>query len=102
MQRKPSFNEFESNIVPPKFNDRRNYFDEHGQIRDIINQIWAKHDVNRSGSLDKIETANFMRDYMSSQRMPPPSMQTFQRFFEEFDKNRDGVISKLEMARFVK
>jgi Ca2+-binding EF-hand superfamily protein len=29
-------------------------------------------------------------------------METFRRFFAEFDSNRDGVISKMEMARFVK
>jgi Ca2+-binding EF-hand superfamily protein len=92
--RKPSYQNFD--------NSRKNYFDDHDMIRDQVNRIWAKHDANRSGALDKIETANFLRDYMSSQRLPAPSMETFRRFFAEFDSNRDGVISKMEMARFVK
>jgi Ca2+-binding EF-hand superfamily protein len=29
-------------------------------------------------------------------------MKTYQRFFYEFDKNRDGLIQKQEMARFIR
>lgn len=67
-----------------------------------MNKIWFKHDVNRSGALDKVETANFLRDFCASQGKPAPNMKTYQRFFFEFDSNRDGLIQKQEMARFIK
>lgn len=82
--------------------DRKGYFTELDYIRDQVNKIWFKYDVNRSGALDKIETANFLKDFCAAQRKPAPNMQTFHRFFFDFDKNRDGLIQKQEMARFIK
>lgn len=46
--------------------DRRSYFDEQDYIRDQVNKIWIKHDINRSGALDKIETANFLWDFFEA------------------------------------
>lgn len=81
---------------------RRGYFDELDYIRDQINKIWFKHDINRSGALDKMEVANFLKDFCAAQGKPAPNMQTYHRFFYEFDKNRDGLIQRNEMARFIK
>ena len=74
--------------------DRRGYFDEQDYIRNQVNKIWLKHDINRSGALDRVETANFLRDFCATQGKPAPGMKTFQRFFSEFDSNRDGLIQK--------
>jgi Ca2+-binding EF-hand superfamily protein len=82
--------------------DRRGFFDQQDNIRDQVNKIWAKHDINRNGVLDRVEAANFLRDFYATQGRPAPSMQQFSRFFQEFDKNRDGMIQKQEMARFIK
>jgi hypothetical protein len=86
---------YNQRAVRPQANfDRRGYFDEQDYIRDQVNKIWFKHDINRSGALDKVETANFLRDFCAAQGKPAPNMKTFQRFFFEFDKNRDGLIQK--------
>ena len=82
--------------------NRRMYFEEQDFIREQVHKIWVKYDINRSGALDKVETANFLKDFCASNGKPAPNMQTYTRFFIEFDKNRDGLISKQEMARFIK
>jgi hypothetical protein len=78
----------------PQRYDRRAYFDEQDYIRDQVNKIWFKHDINRSGALDKVETANFLREWCAQQGKPSPNLKSFQRFFYEFDKNRDGLIQR--------
>ena len=71
-------------------------------IMDQVNKIWDKYDSDRSGVLDKIESANFLNEILTAQGMGPPSMEQFNMFFSEFDINNDGVIQKSEMARFIK
>ena len=61
-------------------------------IRDMVKRIWYKYDTDRSGMLDKIETANFLNEILTTQNMGPPSMEQFNMFFAEFDINNDGVI----------
>ena len=82
--------------------NRKMYFEDQDLIREQVHKIWVKFDINRSGALDKVETANFLKDFCAANGKQAPSMQTFTRFFLEFDKNRDGLISKQEMARFIK
>ena len=67
-----------------------------------MNKIWDKYDVDYSGVLDKIESANFLNEILTAQGLGPPSMEQFNRFFSAFDINHDGVIQKSEMARFIK
>lgn len=64
----------------PIFN-RKLYFEEQDNIRDQVNKIWIKYDINRSGSLDKIESANFLRDFCASNGKQAPNMQSFSRFY---------------------
>ena len=64
-------------VQAPAIYDRRGHFDEQDFIRDQVNKIWVKHDVNRSGALDKVETANFLRDFCASQGKPAPNMKTY-------------------------
>ena len=71
-------------------------------IRDQVNKIWDKYDLDQSGVLDKIESANFLNEILIAQNMGPPTMEMFNRFFAEFDINNDGVIQRSEMARFIK
>ena len=58
----------------------------------MVNRIWKKYDTDRSGMLDKIETANFLNEILTTQNMGSPSMEQFNMFFSEFDINKDGVI----------
>lgn len=57
-----------------------------------VNKIWDKYDVDYSGVLDKIESANFLNEILRAQGKGPPTMEEFNRFFAEFDINHDGVI----------
>ena len=57
-----------------------------------VNRIWDKYDVDFSGVLDKIESANFLNEILRAQGKGPPTMEEFNRFFAEFDLNHDGVI----------
>lgn len=57
-----------------------------------VNKIWDKYDIDYSGVLDKIESANFLNEILRAQGKGPPTMEEFNRFFAEFDINHDGVI----------
>lgn len=76
--------------------------DETDQITDLVNKIWNQYDTDRSGFLDKQETLNLLDDVVSAQGKKQTSMEEFVRFFDEFDVNGDGVISKRECAVFIK
>lgn len=90
-------NEFEEPAKARKLNHVEKDF-----IKDQVNEIWSKYDVDDSGVLDKIETANFLNEILTAQGQGPPTMEQFNMFFAEFDTNHDGVIQKGEMARFIK
>ena len=46
------------------------------------------------------ETYAFLKNFLSDQGIDVPTMSVFSRFFQEFDINQDGYISKSEMANF--
>ena len=58
--------------------------------------------MNLKGKLNKKETLKFLNSFLANQDQPPMSNFVFNKFFAEFDVNKDGKISKLEMARFLK
>ena len=60
------------------------------------------YDYDGSNYLDKTETLNFLKNFLREHSQPPPTMTQFNKFFHDYDLNRDGVISKREMARFFK
>jgi hypothetical protein len=41
--------------------------DETDLIESLVNKIWNKYDADKSGSLDKIETANFLNEILTIQ-----------------------------------
>ena len=55
-----------------------------------------------SGTLDRRETLRFVNDFLAQRAQPPATVPQFSRFFDKFDVNGDGVLSKAEMARFIK
>ena len=64
--------------------------------------MWYYYDVDGSNYLDRVETMNFLKNFLKDHGQPPPTIAQFNRFFQEFDVNGDGVISRSEMARFFK
>ena len=71
-------------------------------IREQVDKAWYFYDYDGSNYLDKTETMNFLKNFLREHNQPAPTMTQFNRFFQEYDLNRDGVISKSEMARFFK
>ena len=75
---------------------------QNDQVHQIVNRIWYKYDIDRSGYLDRRETFRFVQDVLAQEKRPPPTMLQFNRFFDQYDRNGDGAISKSEMAVFVR
>lgn len=71
-------------------------------VIDTVHEIWDQFDKDRSGNLNRMETLKFLNAFMKSRGKPPVTNYQFRKFFEEFDVNKDGLISKAEMAQFVK
>ena len=68
--------------------------DYHNYVMDIVDEIWDKFDRDRSGQLNRRETLKFLIHFMTNQGHAPPTNLQFNRFFSEFDVNKDGQISK--------
>lgn len=71
-----------------------------GMIHEMVQNIFAKYDINRSGYLEKRETLRLVDDILAEKGQPPATVAQFNRFFAEFDVNNDGILSKSEMTRF--
>ena len=71
---------------------------EEDDVIQIVNNIWYKYDVDRSGALNRKETLRFVDDILAQRGQPPANMSQFTRFYDQFDSNGDGLISKNEMA----
>lgn len=68
----------------------------------LIDQIWGRYDTDNSGALDKLETLNFLNEFMQLKGKPTVTVDQFNIFFKKFDVNGDGQIEKNEMASFVR
>ena len=64
--------------------------------------LWAKYDRNYVNALDKNEMSEFLVEYCREQEVTLPSMIRYSTFFNEFQKIKEGLIQKREMARFLK
>ena len=67
-----------------------------------INMIWYNFDTDRSGALNKNETLRFLNHILAQEGKPKATIYYFNKFFKEIDINNDGVVSKAEMARFLR
>jgi len=63
-------------------------------IKEQVEKVWYYYDVDSSNYLDKVETQNFLKNFLKEHGMPPPTLATFNKFFYEHDINGDGVISR--------
>lgn len=72
------------------------------KIDEIALNIFNKYDKDKSGYLDKSETLKMLDDILINQGRPKTTISQFNRFFADYDKNGDGVISRKEVTAFVK
>ena len=72
-------------------------------IQQVIDNMWEKYDVDRSGALDREETKNFVR-YTLLDMNAEDSFDdaAFEHVFNHFDKDGNGTIDKEEMLMFLK
>lgn len=74
---------------------------EPDSIEVMVHRIFAKYDKDRNGYLDKPEVLKLLDEILIHQGRPKTNWNQFIAFFEEFDDNNDGVISKNECYNFV-
>ena len=68
-----------------------------------VEQIWAKYDKDRNGSLSKAECRNYVQDMLAlNGENPKISDEEYNALFAEYDKDANGAISKDEMEIVVK
>ena len=70
-------------------------------MEELVYKIFAKYDKDRSGFLDKPEVLKLLDEILIQQGRQKTTWEQFKRFFNEFDDNSDGVISKGECYNFV-
>ncbi len=76
---------------------------EEQAIQGVIDQIWDKYDVDKSGALDKEETKKFVQDTLGNLGSGDDfSDDAFDEVFKTFDKDNSGTIEKSEMVVFIK
>lgn len=73
------------------------------KIRDKIEEIWEQYDRDRSGSLDKEESRDFIRDLLDSMDLYGGyTDRYFDEIFQEFDADESGTVEKNEMLLLIK
>ena len=76
---------------------------EENRIKEIIDDIWKKYDVDGNGSLDKQETRNFLIDTLDNLGAKASfSDAGFEEIFKAFDLDGNETIDKTEMVDFIK
>jgi|DEB0MinimDraft_12_1074336.scaffolds.fasta_scaffold108163_1 Ca2+-binding EF-hand superfamily protein len=71
-------------------------------IHSQIKTLWSKYDSEGLDMLDKIETANFLTEILSSHGLSSPGLDKINKFFRNYDNTKDGMIHRSEMANFIK
>ena len=66
-----------------------------------IMSMWSKYDIENCGMLDKIESANFLTEILTAHGLAIPTMDQINKYFNQFDENKDGQIMKKNMTNFV-
>merc|ERR1711977_421476 len=76
---------------------------EEQAVQGVIDQIWEKYDVDKSGALDKEETKKFVIDTLGNLGSGDDfSDEAFDEVFKTFDKDGSGTVEKDEMVVFIK
>lgn len=73
--------------------------------KDRLDQMWAEHDVDMNGLLDRGEAKNFLnklKEIVSKERAGNYSEENFEKVFTQFDEDKNGFLTKSEMAVLIK
>ena len=66
-----------------------------------VDEIWQNYDSNNDEVLQKDEAKKFFMDYYTNNLNEDISEEKQERLFLVLDKNKDGLIQKSEMERFL-
>ena len=70
-----------------------------------LDEVWAEIDTNGKGQLTKDQTKQFMAQVVTlidQDRMNNYDPSKFESMFDEFDDDKNGFMSKSEIAQFIK
>jgi len=71
-------------------------------IANILEEIWAKYDTDKNGTLNKSEAKVFVKEYLlklgEADRLPPGQ---FNAIFKDLDEDGNGKITPAEMKVFI-
>lgn len=71
-------------------------------IAKILDEIWAKYDSDKNGTLNKSEAKVFVKEYLlklgEADRLPPGQ---FNAIFKDMDEDGNGKITPAEMKEFI-
>ena len=56
--------------------------------------MWSRYEDEPGAGLDKIETANFITEFLQKIEQPAPSMEDFTDYFMQFSPNDEGIITQ--------
>ena len=68
----------------------------------VVDEIFNAYDIDGSGTLNEKETKRFVIDTLGELGSYDFSEEEFKEAYEEFDKDKNGVIEKNEIAIYVK
>ena len=73
-------------------------------IQKCVDDIWTQYDADNSGSLDKEETKQFVKNTLADMAGQDGAFndEDFEACFNEFDEDGSGYIEKNEMVVFIK
>ena len=72
-------------------------------IAKCVQEIWIEYDDDNSGSLDKEETRQFVKNTLCDMGDGKGmSDEEFEQCFSEFDEDNSGTIEKHEMIAFIR
>ena len=73
-------------------------------IAKCVQEIWQEYDDDNSGSLDKEETRQFVKNTLGDMDAGGKGMsdEEFEQCFIEFDEDGSGTIEKHEMIAFIR
>ena len=72
-------------------------------VEEIIEEIWAQFDTDKSGALSKNETRNFVKNLLGRlSEEPKIPEEELNILFKDMDEDNNGTISKEEMNYFIR
>ena len=80
--------------------DSEDELNDNDKLQLVVDAIWVKYDVNKSGSLDMDESREFVKDILKDVG-GDFSEAVFQAMFKSFDEDQSGTLEKGEIMTFI-